>query len=216
MDLSSIYARRFSPADGATQDRIWREITAHLQRHVPAGPVLDIGCDRGHFIRNVEAAERWAVDLREVGAELPGDVKFTRASGLELDKVLPTSYFGAVFMSNYLEHLDSAGAVIEQLRVARELARPGGRVIVLQPNIRLVGGAYWDFIDHKVALTDTSLVEAAGLAGLRTVSVTPRFLPYTTKSRLPQHPALVRAYLKCPPAWLLMGKQTLYVGERPR
>ena len=42
-----------------------------------------------------------------------------------------------------------------------------------------------------------------------------RFLPYTTKSRLPQHPALVRAYLAFPPAWRLLGKQTLYVGERP-
>jgi hypothetical protein len=38
-------------------------------------------------------------------------------------------------------------------------------------------------------------------------------LPYTTKSRLPQHVLLVRA---APPAWLLFGKQTLYVGERPR
>ena len=71
MDLSSIYARRFSPADGATQDRIWREITAHLQRHVPAGPVLDIGCDRGHFIRNVEAAERWRSTCARSAASCP-------------------------------------------------------------------------------------------------------------------------------------------------
>ena len=63
--------------------------------------------------------------------------------------------------------------------------QPGGRVIVLQPNIRLVGNAYWDFIDHHVALTEKSLEEAAELAGLRTVEIIPRFMPYTTKSRLP-------------------------------
>jgi hypothetical protein len=119
-------------------------------------------------------------------------------------------------MSNYLEHLPSATAVIRQLEVAHELLRPGGRAIVLQPNIRLVGGRYWDFIDHCVALTDRSLVEAGELAGLATTKVIVRFLPFTTKSRLPQSPRLVRAYLSFPPSWMLLGEQTLYIGERPK
>ena len=84
---------------------------------------------------------------------------------------------------------------------------------MLQPNIRLVGARYWDFIDHKVALTENSLQEAADLAGLRSVTLIPRFLPYSTKGRLPTHPALVRLYLRLRPAWWLLGKQTLYVGE---
>jgi hypothetical protein len=42
--------------------------------------------------------------------------------------------------------------------------------------------------------------------------LTPRFIPYSTKGRLPSNAALVRAYLAFPPAWRLMGKQTLYVG----
>ena len=50
---------------------------------------------------------------------------------------------------------------------------------------------------------------------MRTIEVRTRFLPYSTKSRLPKHPALVRAYLAFPTAWRLLGKQTLYVGERP-
>ena len=83
---------------------------------------------------------------------------------------------------------------------------------MLQPNIRLVGPRYWDFIDHQVALTERSLLEAAELAGLRTVELITRFLPYSTKGRLPTAPALVRAYLHFPPAWWLLGRQTLYVG----
>jgi hypothetical protein len=118
-------------------------------------------------------------------------------------------------MSNYLEHLATSDQVLRQMEVAHALLRPNGRLVVLQPNIRLVGGAYWDFIDHHVALTERSLVEAAELAGLRTIEVRTRFLPYSTKSRLPKHPALVRAYLAFRPAWWLLGKQTLYVGERP-
>jgi hypothetical protein len=104
--------------------------------------------------------------------------------------------------------------VLQQLRVAHALLKPGGRVLILQPNIRLIGGSYWDFIDHQTALTDKSLAEAAVMAGFTTKQVIARFLPYTTKSRIPQHPMLVRAYLAFPPAWLLLGKQTLYLGER--
>ena len=87
--------------------------------------------------------------------------------------------------------------------------------MILQPNIRLVGPRYWDYIDHKVALTERSLTEAAELAGLRTDNVITRFLPYSTKGRLPSAPTLVRWYLAFPPARWLLGKQTLYTGSRP-
>ncbi len=190
-------------------------LAPHLDHLIPAGPVLDVACDRGYFITNISRAERWATDLRDVAGDLPTGIRFIQGSGLELGGLVPTAYFAGVFMSNYLEHLSSSDDVVEQLRVAHAVLRPGGRLVILQPNIRLVGGAYWDFIDHHVALTEHSLVEAAELAGLRTIQVRARFLPYSTKSRLPQHPALVRAYLAFSPAWRLLGKQTLYVGQRP-
>jgi len=213
--LEDVYAQRFSDADAAAKNAIWREITAFLQRYVPEdGAVLDIACDRGDFIRNISASEKWATDLRDVSSHLPQEVRFVQANGLELDRHLPHDHFDVAFMSNYLEHLANGEAVVEQLRVARTLLKAGGRVVVLQPNVRLVGGAYWDFIDHSVMLTERSLVEAGELAGLRTVELIVRFLPYTTKSRLPQSPRLVRAYLGFRPAWRLLGKQTLYVGGK--
>jgi SAM-dependent methyltransferase len=178
------------------------------------GPVIDVGCDRGYFIRNVDAVERWATDLRDLRAEFPPSVRFVQSDGLRLADAVPLGHFGTVFMSNYLEHLPSVEAIVEQLRVTHAVLRPGGRVLVLQPNIRLIGGAYWDFIDHKVALTDRSLEEAAGLAGFVTRKLVTRFLPYATKSRFPKHPLLVRGYLAVPLAWRVLGKQTLYVGER--
>jgi len=214
--LKEVYDLRFDEKDKAAKDAIWRELGRFFQRYIePDARVIDIACDAGYFIRNIQARERWATDIRPVGNELPRDVHFVRASGLELDDVVPNDYFDLAFFSNYLEHLPSTEAVLEQLRVAHALLKPGGRVLILQPNIRLVGGSYWDFIDHQTALTEKSLAEAARMAGFRTHQVIARFLPYTTKSRLPQSPALVRAYLAFPPAWLLFGKQTLYVGEKP-
>jgi SAM-dependent methyltransferase len=214
--LKEVYEHRFDAADHARKDAIWHELGRYLQRYVPAdGRIVDIACDLGYFIRNVTARERWATDIRDVGGALPSDVRFIRASGLDLADVLPNDSFDLAFFSNYLEHLPSTEAVLEQLRVAFALLKPGGRVLILQPNIRLIGGAYWDFIDHQAALTEKSLAEAAIMAGFVTRQSIARFLPYTTKSRLPQHPLLVRAYLSFPPAWLVLGKQTLYLGEKP-
>jgi SAM-dependent methyltransferase len=215
-DLEQIYHSRFDENEAAVKDAIWREITAYLQRFFsPDAVVLDVACDRGDFIRNVRAGEKWATDLRDVSTHLPPGIRFVQADGLALGSLLPNSYFDVVFMSNYLEHLPSSSTAIRQLEVACELLKPGGRLLVLQPNIRLIGGRYWDFIDHSLALTESSLVEATALAGLETIRTIVRFLPYSTKSRLPRHPLLVRAYLSFPLAWILLGKQTLYVGERP-
>lgn len=213
--LDAVYGRRFDDAEEEAKGALWDEVTRHLQRFIdPGSVVLDVACDRGHFINAVRARERWATDLRDVSVHLDRDVNFVQADGLALPDVLPSAHFDVVFMSNYLEHLPSGVAVVEQFRVVHELLRPGGRTIVLQPNIRLVGGRYWDFIDHTVALTERSLVEAAELAGLTVDRTIVRFLPYTTKSRLPQSRRLVRAYLACRPAWLLLGKQTLFIAKR--
>jgi SAM-dependent methyltransferase len=213
-ELDRIYEHRFGGAESLAKDRIWVEIAAYLQRWVPGDArVLDVACDLGYFIRHIAAAERWATDVRDVGSSLGPDVHFVRADGLALSSAVPRAHFDVVFVSNYLEHLASPDAVIAQLKEIRAVTKPGGRLIVLQPNIRYVGPAYWDFIDHRVALTEHSLVEAAQTAGFEVEHLVPRFLPYTTKSRMPQAAWLVRAYLRVPLAWRMLGKQTLLVAR---
>ena len=214
-DLDRIYDRRFSDSDALTKDGIWKSVGRFVQRFVDESlPLVDVACDRGYFVRNIRAVERWATDVRDVSIYLPEDVRFVRTDGPTMDAVLPAGHFGTVWMSNYLEHLPSTDTVLRQLHAAYTVMRRGGRLVILQPNIRLTGAKYWDFLDHKTALTERSLVEAAELAGFRTVKVITRFMPFTTKSRLPRTSWMVDAYLRFPPAWLLLGKQTLYVGER--
>jgi len=216
IDEAAIYAERFPEAVHERRYAMWQEIAGYLQRYVPADSVvLDIGAGEGYLVASLEARERWAVDLRPPWEPLASRIRFVQGSGLEPGDSLATGTFDRVLMSNYLEHLPNASDVIRQFQVVHDLLRPGGQVIVLQPNIRLVGGAYWDFIDHKVALTQHSLEEAATLAGLRTVRTVVRFLPYTTKGRLPVDRRLVRLYLRVPLAWRMLGQQTLYIAERP-
>src|SRR5688500_18706176 len=105
-NVQRIYARRFDEADAAAKDAIWREITRYLQRFVPPeSVVLDVACDRGDFIRNIAAREKWATDVRDVAGHLPADVRFVEADGLALHQQLPRGHFDVAFMSNYLEHL---------------------------------------------------------------------------------------------------------------
>ncbi len=195
---------------------VWREIVRYLARYIdPEQPVLDVACDAGYFIQHVEAAERWATDIRDVRDAarrhplLPGGRSRARRGPADgslrhgVHEQLPRAPG-----QRRRRDASSSGS-----RAA--LLRPGGRLIVVQPNIRLVGGSYWDFIDHRVALTERSLVEAGDLVGLRTVGVVSRFLPYTTKGRLPSDPALVRLYFAVPLAWRVLGRQSCTSGSAP-
>jgi hypothetical protein len=214
-DLELVYAQRFTDEHAMRKEGVWREVCRFLQRFVaPDAPVLDVACDRGHFIRNIRATEKWATDVRDVSHHLNDDIHFVRCDGLTMDGVLPGDHFGTVFLSNYLEHLHSAAEIIRQLTAAHVILHSSGRLIVLQPNIRLIGDAYWDFVDHHKALTERSLCEAVEAAGFTVERLITRFLPFTTKGHLPQAAPLVRLYLGFPPAWYILGKQTLCVARK--
>ena len=217
MDLASLYRHRFEEAELPAKNRIWQVLcTDFFARHVGVDDVVvDIGAGYCEFINNIRCGRKIAVDLNpEVARRAGPDVEVINESCSAIAS-LPDRSVDVVFMSNFLEHLPDKAAVLATLRECHRLLRPGGRAIILQPNIRFLPGEYWDFFDHHTPLTDRSLVEGVQLAGLTPVRVIPRFLPYTTKSRLPQAPWLIRLYLRVPLAWRLLGKQALVVAERP-
>jgi ubiquinone/menaquinone biosynthesis C-methylase UbiE len=105
--------------------------------------------------------------------------------------------------------------VLAALREVYRVLKPGGRFLVLQPNIRFAYREYWDFFDHHLPFSDRAMVEGLETCNFRIESVRPRFLPYTTKSALPAWPILVRLYLRCPPLHRLLGKQMFIVAVKP-
>jgi len=219
VSLDSLYATRFPEADRDAKDAIWQVLCPHFfQRYVrPEDVVLDIGAGFGEFLRHIRCARRIAVDIERLsGRQLPPGTEevFTPSHQLS-EKIAPNSV-DVVFCSNFFEHLPDKATFLATLREIRTVLRPGGRLMALQPNIRLIGGAYWDFVDHHLPLTDRTLVEACESLGLEIVEVIPRFLPYTTRSALPQSPWLVRLYLAVRPAWWFLGKQTWLVARKTR
>lgn len=217
---SDIYTSRFSSSEEVTRQATWRVLTSEfLQQFVPAdGTVLDIGAGDSLFLKNIKAKRRIAVDLSEhVHALAQHGIEVLQVPATELGSHVRGAV-DTVFMSNFLEHLPNKSLLLEILTAVKDVLKPGGKVMILQPNIRYVGPAYWDYIDHHIALTEHSLAEALEVTGYRIERMIPRFLPYTAKSTL-GHAAkgrrteqLVRLYLKMPFLWRFFGGQTFVVA----
>ncbi len=216
-ELSALYRHRFPEEELARKAAIWKVLCEHFfQRYVaPDAAVIDLACGYGEFINHIRAGEKIAVDLNaDARSRLDGDVRFEQIGALEL-AALGRDRADAVFTSNFLEHLPDRSALEQLLDQVLEVLRPGGRFLVLGPNLRYLPGAYWDFYDHTLGLTHGSLCEVLALKGFRIETCIDRFLPYTTRGALPTHPALVRAYLAVPPVWRLLGKQFFIVAQKP-
>lgn len=207
---------RWDPKDLAELRAVWDVLVReYLQALVPPDAcVLDIGCGFCHFLNAVKAKERIGVDANPEAKNFaqPG-VEVRTVEDLRLAD-LPNEHFDFIFISNFLEHLNSGAEILSVLRRAGELLSPRGRIAILQPNFRLIGWRYFDFIDHNTILTDAGVREALELADLHLERQILRFLPYTSKSRFPRNPVLVSLYLRCPPLWSVLGKQSLFVAKR--
>ncbi len=213
-DLEAIYATRFGPR---TSDRkvLWTTLVeSYFQQFIgPDDTVLDLAAGYCEFINTIRCGRKVAVDLNPTIRSVAGpDVEVVHRPSTDLPDNL-TDQVDVAWVSNFFEHLPDSAAMLSTLRELHRVLRPGGRLMVLQPNIRLTGAAYWDFVDHSLPITEKSLTEALTLTGFTVDTMKVRFLPYTTESRLPISAALIRLYLKLPPAQYLLGQQTFVVAQ---
>jgi len=215
-ELQSIYERRFSEANAAYRQRVWEVLVRdYFQRFVsPEASVLDLGCGYGEFINAVVCGQKHGMDLNPRSREhLNPDVTLHQCDCSQTWP-LPDECLNVVFTSNFFEHLPDKLALKKTLFEARRCLKPGGIIIALGPNIRCIDGAYWDFWDHFLCLTERSLTEALENNGYEVTRATARFLPYTTIDQ-PAYPMwMIRLYLALPAAWLLLGKQFLVIARK--
>jgi SAM-dependent methyltransferase len=213
--LDRVYAARF---DARVDDRVllWETLCdAYFQQFVgPDDAILDVAAGYCEFINAVRAGRKIAVDLNPNAAQRAGsDVEVVRCRSSELPAELD-GQLDVVWVSNFLEHLRDSEELLDTLTAINRVLREGGRLLVLQPNIRLTKEAYWDFIDHSLPITEKRLAEALQLTGFTIETMRVRFLPYTADSRRPIVPSLIRLYLKLPPAQWLLGKQSFVVARK--
>jgi len=215
-ELQSIYAARFA---GRAEYRaeVWKVLTSFFTQWLPdAATVLDLGAGYCEFINHVPAGVKYAMDLNP-------SVRRQAAKGvivLQQDCTeswpLSEGELDAVFTSNFLEHLPDKTAVNMVLAQAYRCLKPGGRFIAMGPNIKYLPGAYWDFFDHYVELTELSLSEALTTLGFAIEKQVARFLPYTMSHGRRYPTWTLRSYLSTPFLWKIFGKQFLVIGQKPQ
>ena len=215
-ELEREYERRF--ADRADYRwKVWTLLTRDFfQQYVPPdGAVLELGCGWGEFINQIRAGRKFGMDLNPASrARLGPGIEFLHQDCSERwpldDNTLDT-----VFTSNFFEHLPDKTSLGRTLREACRCLKPGGRIVCLGPNIRALPGAYWDFWDHYLPLTELSLGEGLDLSGFKTERSIARFLPYTMARE--RNPPLwtVGLYIRMPFVWPIFGKQFLVIAVKP-
>jgi SAM-dependent methyltransferase len=214
--ITDIYSQRFRDRDEQRQ-QLWKTLCVfYFQRYIKKGAtVVDLAAGYCEFINNIEAKRRIAIDLNpDTKKYADKKVEVFITSSTKLPRTL-NDKADVVFVSNFFEHLDSKHELLETLAAIKSLLKKNGRLMILQPNIRLTKEAYWDFVDHSLPLTEKSLTEALTLSGYDIELLKTRFLPYTTSSRLPISSFLIRIYLKLSIVQRLVGKQTFVIATNP-
>jgi SAM-dependent methyltransferase len=209
---SSYFDTRF--AYDPRRAAVWRQLTRYLQRYWRgAESILELGAGYCYFINGVTARRRVAVDLSDHVLTCAAEgVEAVHSDAQRFLADAADAEFDLVFASNFLEHFDWP-ELDDMLRQVLRVLRPGGRLMLIQPNFRLAPGRYFDDYTHRTVFTDVSICDWLEHHGLKIVELRPRFMPLTVKSPMGHAPFLVPLYLRLP--FRPFAGQMFVVAERP-
>lgn len=184
--------------DDPNRGVVWKHICDYLTRWIrPTDDVIEIGAGRCDFANAVTAGTVTAMDIDQVVVESakPG-VTPVVGDCTDLSRFAGGS-FDVVFASNLLEHLERPDC-LRLLAEAKRVLRPGGRLMLVQPNFRLNPNEYFDDYTHVAIFTDRSMRDLLAAEGWKVEHVAARFLPFSMKSRASGLTFLVPWYLRSP------------------
>jgi SAM-dependent methyltransferase len=176
--------------------------------------VLDMGCGWGEFINNINAGQKYAMDLNpDARSRLRSTVHFLHQDCSQKWDV-PEKSLDIVFSSNFLEHLPDKAYIERAIAEAHRCLRSGGLAIFLGPNIKYVKESYWDFWDHIVPLTEQALAEILRIKGFQIQVNHPQFLPYSMSMGITPPVFFLKLYLHLPFLWKFFGRQFLVIAKK--
>lgn len=216
-DLKSLYDVRFSQKERAVKQKVWEILCKeYFQNFIsPEDTLLEIACGFGEFSNNIKAKKKIAIDLNSsVRNDLAPEIQFYEGSAENLSMIKSDS-IDICFTSNFFEHLPDKKTMDNVLTEILRVLKPGGRLMAMQPNIKYSGDSYWDFYDHHLPLSHNSAAEGFAKNGFQIELLIPKFVPFSTKSRLPKTGVFVSVYLKIPFLWNIFGKQFVIIGKKP-
>ncbi len=195
-DAKPYEAIRYKPDPRRAE--VWRQIASYLQRWIPTdATTLELAagyCDLSNALHN----------SRRIASDHSSTVEHHAAAGVETivgdARVMPTidsNSIDVVLASNFVEHLDYR-ELDPFFAECRRMIKPGGRLVLIQPNYRLCASTYFDDYTHRSVHSHVSLPDHLRNAGFFIEHVEPRFLPFSMQSRLSFGYRLVALYLKLP------------------
>lgn len=121
-----------------SDEAVRRYQRAFAEWFAPGARVLDVGCGPGVFLGCLREAGRKGVGVDASAGELA----LARAAGHEVEEGDALAYlrahpgeFDGVFCAHLVEHLPPSAAV-ELVVLMHSAVRPGGRVVVITPDVR--------------------------------------------------------------------------------
>jgi len=193
------------------RNEIWKVLCRYLQRFIPeSSRVIDIGAGYCYFINNINASEKYALDVDPKVLNYAND-DVNKVIGTASDTKFEDDFFDVVFLSNLLEHL-SNDEIMQTLGELNRITKEGGVVIIISPNFKYCFRVYFDDFTHKSIITDNSLKDMLHASGFRVEKIMPKFLPFSVESTLPKSSLLVRLYLISP--WKPFAGQMLVVARK--
>jgi ubiquinone/menaquinone biosynthesis C-methylase UbiE len=203
-----MYHNRFPQKEFDFRTKMWKTLCENFfQKYVPEdSTVLDIASGNCEFINSIKARTKIALDINpSVKNFAEANVKVilspsTKMNGIESNSI------DVAFTSNFFEHLNRE-EIIQTIREIYRILKPNGSLLILQPNYRFCYKDYFMFFDHITALDDRSLCEILEVSGFKVIECKPKFLPYSTKNRLPKSIYLLKLYLLLDICQKIFGKQ---------
>jgi 2-polyprenyl-3-methyl-5-hydroxy-6-metoxy-1,4-benzoquinol methylase len=163
-------------AESRWRDQVHERRADDVQRHIPGGRLLDVGCASGEFLE-VAAARGFTVEGLEPD---PGTSAQARERGLSVrratleDAGYEPASFDAVTLWHVIEHM---GSPRQCLTAVRRLLRPGGVVAIETPAVdtvwfSLLRSRWRQLIpDHYYFFSRATIAELLRAAGFEPVEV---------------------------------------------
>jgi len=127
----------------------YRNLRALILKKISDGKILDVGCNTGQFLDEMEGFERYGIDRSpshgKIAKEKYGDNIFI---GAFEDYQAPNWLFDCITLQDVLDHLTGP---LEALRKCHQLLKPNGLLVIKVHNMssllaRVTGGKFYAFI----------------------------------------------------------------------
>lgn len=213
--LKNLYQERFGD-DLEFRSKMWKVLCRQFfQKYVDKkDAVLELAAGYCYFINNIQCKKKYAIDINpDCKKYADSDVNVKIGTTTNMKEIEPKS-LDCIFASNFFEHITREDILLT-IQEAFRCLKKGGRLMILQPNIRYLSKDYWRFFDHITPIDDRALVELLDSLGFKMNVVKSKFLPYTVKGVLPNSIFLLKLYLRFYFIFApILGKQAFIVAEK--